>query len=125
MPNMNRHKRTQTLCRIVNLSLVTIFVLNMGALLSCTKKSTAISNMTPLTPEQISIIQRTWNIPAANPLDSGEAILIAYFEKYPKNQEKFNAFQNVPLLSLKVCAQSISLIYTILNLFILKNTSNT
>lgn len=59
--------------------------------------------MASLTPQQISIIQTTWAIPAKNATDSGEAILLAYFEKYPKNQDKFNSFKNTPLLSLKVC----------------------
>lgn len=58
--------------------------------------------MTSLTPEQIALIQSTWAIPAKTPIDSGEAILYAYFEKYPKNQDKFNSFKNTPLLSLKV-----------------------
>ncbi|XP_055303353.1 globin CTT-VIIB-3 [Sitodiplosis mosellana] len=57
--------------------------------------------MTSLTSEQIAIIQSTWAIPAQNAIDSGEVILLAYFEKYPKNQEKFNSFKNTPLLSLK------------------------
>lgn len=75
----------------------------MGIIASCQKKSTVIPMMTSLTPEQIAIIQSTWSIPAKNALDSGEAILLAYFEKYPKNQDKFNSFKNTPLLSLKVC----------------------
>lgn len=58
--------------------------------------------MTTLTPAQIALIQTTWAIPAQNAIDSGEAILLAYFEKYPKNQDKFSAFKNTPLLSLKV-----------------------
>lgn len=75
----------------------------MGVIASCQKKPTVIPMMTSLTSEQIAIIQSTWAIPAQNPIDSGEAILMAYFEKYPKNQEKFNSFKNTPLLSLKVC----------------------
>lgn len=59
--------------------------------------------MSSLTPQQISIIQSTWAIPAQNAIDSGEAILLAYFEKYPQNQNKFSSFKNTPLLSLKVC----------------------
>lgn len=58
--------------------------------------------MAPLTPEQIEIIQTTWAIPAANAVDSGEAILLAFFKRFPKNQSYFHAFKNVPLLSLKV-----------------------
>lgn len=62
--------------------------------------------MTSLTPEQIAIIQSTWAIPAKNPIESGEAILMAFFEKYPKNQDKFKSFKNTPLLSLKVRVSS-------------------
>lgn len=75
----------------------------MGVIASCQKKPTVIPMMTSLTSEQIAIIQSTWAIPAQNAIDSGEAILLAYFEKYPKNQDKFNSFKNTPLLSLKVC----------------------
>lgn len=66
------------------------------------KEPPTIPKMAPLTAEQIDLIKTTWAIPAANAVDSGEAILLAYFERYPKNQEKFLAFKNVPLLSLKV-----------------------
>lgn len=76
----------------------------MDIITSCfnCKKSAVVPEMPTLTPEQISMIQSTWTIPAKNPIDSGEAILLAYFEKYPKNQDKFSSFRNVPLLSLKV-----------------------
>ena len=74
----------------------------MGVIASCQKKPTVIPMMTSLTPKQIEIIQSTWAIPAKNAIESGEAILLAYFEKYPKNQDKFNSFKNTPLLSLKV-----------------------
>lgn len=74
----------------------------MGVISSCQKTPIVIPMMTSLTPQQIAIIQSTWAIPAKNPLDAGEAILMAYFEKYPKNIEKFQAFKNTPLLSLKV-----------------------
>lgn len=63
--------------------------------------STDISKMA-LTPSQRTAIQQTWAIPAENPIDSGEAILLAYFERFPHNQEKFLAFRNVPAESLKV-----------------------
>lgn len=75
----------------------------MGVITSCHKKSTVIPMMTTLTPEQIALIQKTWAIPSQNAIDSGEAILLAFFEKYPKNQDKFSSFKNTPLLSLKVC----------------------
>lgn len=55
-----------------------------------------------VTPEQIDIIKTTWKIPAANPVDSGEVILVKFFEKFPHNQQKFLAFKNLPLDSLKV-----------------------
>lgn len=48
------------------------------------------------TPEQIKIIKDTWEI------DSGEFILFRFLDDYPKNQDQFDAFRNVPLLSLKV-----------------------
>lgn len=66
------------------------------------KDPSIIPTMAPLTTEQIEIIQTTWAVPAANAVDSGEAVLLAYFERFPKNQQKFHAFKNVPLLSLKV-----------------------
>lgn len=75
----------------------------MGVIASCQKTSTVIPMMTSLTPEQISIIQVSWAIPAKKPTDSCEIILIKFFEKYPKNLEKFYAFKNTPILSLKVC----------------------
>lgn len=75
----------------------------MGVISSCQKTPIVIPMMTSLTPQQIAVIQSTWAIAAQNPLDAGEAILMAYFEKYPKNIEKFQAFKNTPLLSLKVC----------------------
>lgn len=75
----------------------------MGVITSCHKKSTAIPMMASLTPQQIALIQSTWSIPAKAPIDSGEAILLAYFEKYLQNQQKFSSFKNTPLLSLKVC----------------------
>lgn len=75
---------------------------NMGIISSCQKTPIVIPMMTSLTPQQIAIIQSTWAIPSKNPLDAGEAILMAFFEKFPKNIEKFEAFKNTPLLSLKV-----------------------
>lgn len=57
--------------------------------------------MAPLTTDQIAIVQGTWEIPNSNPLDSGEAILFRFFEKYPANIQKFQSFKNTPLLSLK------------------------
>lgn len=54
------------------------------------------------TPVQIQILKETWEIPKQNLKDSGEIILFRYLDKYPKNQDAFDAFRNVPLLSLKV-----------------------
>lgn len=59
-----------------------------------------------LTEAQVDLIKKTWEIPNAKPFDSGEKILYDYFERYPHNQEKFAAFKNVPLLSLKVSSHS-------------------
>lgn len=84
----------------------------MGEALSCANESaysTVIPTMATLTPEQRSAIQQTWSIPAQNPVDSGEAILLAFFERFPHNQQKFLAFKNVPLESLKVKCNAMNL----------------
>lgn len=52
--------------------------------------------------EEISVIKKTWEIPAAAPTDSGVAILIAFFTKYPSNLQKFPSFIDVPMEELKV-----------------------
>lgn len=64
--------------------------------------------MLPLTAEQITIVKETWTAPwnGGDCADSGEAILFRFFEKYPDNQNKFLAFKNTPLLSLKVWRRS-------------------
>lgn len=54
------------------------------------------------TPEQIKIIKDTWEIPKLSLIDTGEFILFRFLDDYPKNQDQFDAFRNVPLLSLKV-----------------------
>lgn len=51
---------------------------------------------------QKQIVKNTWEIPKKNPLDNGEFIFIRFLKRYPHNKEKFAAFRNVPLLSLKV-----------------------
>lgn len=63
----------------------------------------------PETPEfivptkaQIDIIKETWEIPKAHLTDTGEYILFRFLDDFPKNQNQFEAFSNVPLLSLKV-----------------------
>ena len=56
----------------------------------------------PPTPRQIQIIKETWEIPKGNLTDAGEVILFRFLDEFPKNQKKFLAFDNVPLLSLKV-----------------------
>lgn len=59
------------------------------------------------TPVQIRIIKETWEIPKAHLTDTGELMLFRFLDDYPKNQNMFDAFSNVPLLSLKVqCSQS-------------------
>lgn len=54
-----------------------------------------------LTAAQVQIIKDSWEVPKKNPTDSGEAILLRFFEKYPHNQQKFHSFKNIPLSSLK------------------------
>lgn len=63
----------------------------------------------PPTPEFIAptvaqqqMIKETWEIPKQSLKDSGEVILFRYLDKFPQRQDKFDAFRNVPLLSLKV-----------------------
>lgn len=76
----------------------------MGVIISyfVPKNRAETTEMAPLTTDQIAIVQGTWEIPNSNPLDSGEAILFRFFEKYPANIQKFQSFKNTPLLSLKV-----------------------
>lgn len=56
------------------------------------------------TPAQMQIIKETWEVPKASITDTGELILFRFLDDYPKNQDQFEAFSNVPLLSLKVTA---------------------
>lgn len=63
----------------------------------------------PIAPEFIAptqaqqrIIKETWEVPKKNLTDSGELILFKFLDMFPKNQEKFPAFNNVPLLSVRV-----------------------
>lgn len=55
-----------------------------------------------LTQEQVQILKTTWAIPLANPMDTGEAVLIAFFTKFPQHKEHFKAFKNIPTEQLKV-----------------------
>lgn len=57
--------------------------------------------MAALTNEQVEMVKNTWKVPAANLMDSGEAILYSFFERYPIHQQKFASFKNVPLGELK------------------------
>lgn len=54
-----------------------------------------------LNAEDIAEIKKTWAIPVATPTDSGAAILIRFFTKYPSNLEKF-PFRDVPIAELHV-----------------------
>ncbi|XP_075146660.1 globin 1 [Haematobia irritans] len=47
--------------------------------------------------DEVYEIKRTWEIPAATPTESGTAILMLFFKKYPSNLEKFSAFRDLPL----------------------------
>lgn len=62
----------------------------------------SLATMPELTAAQRSLIQKTWEIPAANPSDAGVAILSIFFEKYPHHLAKFYSFKNTPLSELKV-----------------------
>lgn len=77
----------------------------MGSVSSnvCGENSTIIETppVEALSDEEIQIVVETWKIPAKNLIDSGEAILFRFLEKFPHNQQKFVAFRNTPLLQLK------------------------
>lgn len=45
---------------------------------------------------EVCAIKKTWEIPIATPTDSGAAILIRFFTKYPSNLEKF-PFKDTPV----------------------------
>ncbi|TMW53284.1 hypothetical protein DOY81_001650 [Sarcophaga bullata] len=47
--------------------------------------------------EEVCEIKRTWEIPAATPTDSGVAILLRFFTKYPSNLQKFYSFKDLSL----------------------------
>lgn len=51
--------------------------------------------------DEVYEIKKTWDIPMANPTDSGAAILITFFTKYPSNIEKFPSFKDIPLRDLQ------------------------
>lgn len=55
-----------------------------------------------ITSEQVQILKSTWAIPNANPMDTGETVLIAFFTKFPQHKEHFKAFKNIPTEQLKV-----------------------
>ncbi|CAG9797081.1 unnamed protein product [Chironomus riparius] len=54
-----------------------------------------------LTFDEIDLIQRTWKVPAIKQHDTAEKIFYTYLEKFPDNQQVFQAFRNTPLLMLK------------------------
>lgn len=56
-----------------------------------------------LTEDQVKLLQKSWEIPSASPIDFGEKILFTFLEKFPHNMQSFPAFKNTPLLLLKVC----------------------
>ncbi|XP_065362495.1 cytoglobin-1 [Calliphora vicina] len=51
--------------------------------------------------DEVYEIKRTWEIPAATPTESGVAILLKFFTKYPSNLEKFYSFKDLPTDELK------------------------
>uniref|UniRef100_A0A1A9UTN0 Globin domain-containing protein n=1 Tax=Glossina austeni TaxID=7395 RepID=A0A1A9UTN0_GLOAU len=51
--------------------------------------------------DEVYEIKRTWEIPATTPTESGVAILIRFFTKYPSNLQKFSTFKDMPLDELK------------------------
>lgn len=55
-----------------------------------------------LSADQLALLNKTWEIPAANPGDSGEAIFYRFFEKHPEHQADFPNFKGLALGDLKV-----------------------
>uniref|UniRef100_A0A1A9WJJ0 Globin domain-containing protein n=1 Tax=Glossina brevipalpis TaxID=37001 RepID=A0A1A9WJJ0_9MUSC len=51
--------------------------------------------------DEVYEIKRTWEIPATTPTESGVAILIQFFTKYPSNLQKFSTFKDMTLDELK------------------------
>lgn len=58
-----------------------------------------------LSDTDIVEIKTTWRIPMANPAESGKAILLKLFERYPSNLQKFRDFKDMPIEELKVDKQ--------------------
>lgn len=55
-----------------------------------------------LSDKDIFEIKTTWRIPMKSPSESGQAILIKFFERYPYNLQKFKDFKDLSLAELKV-----------------------
>lgn len=51
--------------------------------------------------DEVQMIKKTWEIPVATPTDSGAAILMLFFTRYPSTLDKF-PFRDVPLEELPV-----------------------
>lgn len=60
------------------------------------------------TEEQMLLIKKTWEVPKQNIMDSSELIFYRYLEMYPHNQDSFDAFRNIPLITLKVSISTLS-----------------
>lgn len=55
-----------------------------------------------LTAQEIADIKTTWAIPVATPSESGQAILLEFFKRYPNNLQKFKDFKDKTLDELRV-----------------------
>ncbi|KAL5289648.1 CYGB family protein [Megaselia abdita] len=58
--------------------------------------------MNHLSDGDIIKIKTTWRIPMEDPSESGQAILLKFFERYPSNLEKFKNFKGLSIEELKV-----------------------
>jgi len=47
--------------------------------------------------DEVYEIKKTWDKPMENPTDSGVAILLKFFTKYPSNLEKFPTFKELSI----------------------------
>lgn len=45
--------------------------------------------MATLTPSQRKAVQEVWSVPAQNPLDFGEELILTFIEQYPIYKDSF------------------------------------
>ncbi|XP_033337854.1 cytoglobin-2 [Megalopta genalis] len=56
-----------------------------------------LDEATGLTDRQKRLVQNTWTVIKKDQVNSGVAVMIAYFTKYPVYQQEFQPFKDMPL----------------------------